>query len=125
MTKEKLKHFQDLLETEKKALEEQLQGLGHRLNDEGDWIAVPMEQDGNEADYLDQATHVEAFEDRVGALTQLEKQYSDIIRALNKITNNTYGICEISGDKIEEDRLEANPAARTCKRHMNDRLPEE
>lgn len=125
MTKEKLKHFQDLLETEKNALEEQLQGLGHRLNDEGDWIAVPMEQDGNEADYLDQATHVEAFEDRVGALTQLEKQYSDIVRALNKIANGTYGNCEISGDKIEEDRLEANPAARTCKRHMNDRLPEE
>lgn len=125
MTKEKLKHFQGLLETEKQALEEQLQSLGHRLNDSGDWIAVPMEQDGNEADYLDQATHVEAFEDRVGALTQLEVQYHDVTRALNKIANNTYGICEISGDKIEEDRLEANPSSRTCKKHMNDRLPEE
>jgi len=124
MTKEKLKHFQDLLETEKRELEEKLSALGHRTNESGDWVATPVEQDGNEADYLDQATHVEAFEDRVGALTQLEKQYSDITRALEKIANGTYGTCEISGDKIEEDRLEANPSARTCKKHMNDRIEE-
>src|SRR5690606_35240651 len=97
----------------------------HRLNDSGDWIATPVEQDGNEADYLDQATHVEAFESHVGALTQLEKQYSDILRALKKIDAGKYGVCEISGNTIELDRLEANPAARTCKAHMNERIEEE
>ncbi len=107
------------------SLEDKLGVLGHRVNNDGDWVATPMEQDGNEADFLDQATHVEAFEDRVGALTELEKQYSDILRALKKIEDGTYGICEISGDKIEEDRLEANPSARTCKAHMHEKIIEE
>ena len=30
----------------------------------------------------------------------------------------TYGSCEISGEAIEVERLEANPAARTCKAHI-------
>lgn len=122
MTKEQTKHFQTLLESERVSLEEKLGALGHRINENGDWIATPPEQDGNEADYLDQATLVEAFEDRVATLSQLEKQYSDIKRALDKIAAGTYGMCEISGEPIELDRLEANPSARTCKKHMNDRL---
>lgn len=124
MTKEQVQHFKTLLETEKVALEEKLGELGHRVNNNGDWVATPPEQDGNEADFLDQATHVEAFEERVAALNQLERQYSDIMRALTKITNNTYGICEISGTPIELDRLEANPSARTAKAHMNERIEE-
>ncbi len=124
MTKEQMRHFQSMLEAEKTALEEKLGALGHRLNANGDWIATPPEQDGNEADYLDQATHVEAFEDRVATLSQLEKQYNDITRALGKMNDGTYGICEISGEKIELDRLEANPSARTCKKHMNERIEE-
>ena len=35
------------------------------------------------------------------------------------IAAGTYGTCEVSGEQIEEDRLEADPAARTCKAHMN------
>jgi len=124
MTKEQVKHFKDWLESEKTSLEEKLSALGHRINDAGDWVATPPEQDGNEADYLDQATHVEAFEERVAALSQLERRYSDIMRALGKIEANTYGICEISGETIELDRLEANPSARTSKAHMNERIEE-
>jgi RNA polymerase-binding transcription factor DksA len=41
-----------------------------------------------------------------------------VVHALGKIEAGTYGVCEVSGMDIEEDRLEANPAARTCKAHM-------
>ena len=44
----------------------------------------------------------------------------DIKRALKKIKDDEYGKCELCGEDIEEDRLEANPAARTCKKHMGE-----
>jgi len=48
----------------------------------------------------------------------------DIDNALDKIKNNTYGICEECEEKITEKRLEANPVARyciTCKRMMEEK----
>ena len=39
--------------------------------------------------------------------------------ALERIEKGTYGICEVGNEEIEEDRLNANPAARTCKAHLN------
>ena len=51
-------------------------------------------------------------------LKELEIRYNDIKDALDKIEKNKYGICEVSGEEIEEERLIANPAARTCKAHM-------
>ncbi len=52
----------------------------------------------------------------------LENRWNEVRAALKKIEAGTYGICEISGEPIEEDRLEVNPAARTCKEHMDESL---
>jgi RNA polymerase-binding transcription factor DksA len=48
----------------------------------------------------------------------LEGRRTDVKEALDKIEEGRFGICEECGEKIEEDRLEANPSARTCKAHM-------
>lgn len=48
---------------------------------------------------------------------QLRDQLDDIERALSKLEDGTYGICEICGDPISEARLEAIPAARFCIQH--------
>ncbi|OPY75981.1 MAG: RNA polymerase-binding transcription factor DksA [Syntrophorhabdus sp. PtaU1.Bin153] len=48
----------------------------------------------------------------------------EIDNALDKIKNETYGICEECEEKISEKRLEANPVARyciTCKRMMEEK----
>lgn len=42
------------------------------------------------------------------------KILEEIERALEKIENGTYGICERCGEPIEEKRLEAKPYARYC-----------
>ncbi len=42
------------------------------------------------------------------------KILEEIERALEKIENGTYGICERCGGPIEEKRLEAKPYARYC-----------
>jgi RNA polymerase-binding transcription factor DksA len=49
----------------------------------------------------------------------LKARYQDIVLAMEKIDADTYGFCETCGAPVEQDRLNVNPAARTCKAHMN------
>ena len=66
-----LDHFKQKLETEKGRLENELAGLGRRLNDSGDWVAVPDQDLDDAADPLDRAQEVEEFEGRVATLSVL------------------------------------------------------
>jgi DnaK suppressor protein len=118
--KKTMTQLQGLLEAEQKVLQAELSDIGVQNPATGDWQAVPVQTDGDaESDYTDQADYVEDFESRSGRLNELEHRYQDITIALEKIANNTYGICEKSGEPIEIDRLMANPAAKTCKAMMN------
>lgn len=99
----------------------ELQGLGvHNPDNPHDWIATPEPEQSGEADPNVAADRVEDWDERRAILSQLERRYNDLNRALEKVKNGTYGVCEISGEEIEEDRLRANPAARTCKAHIED-----
>ena len=70
------------------------------------------------ADPNETADNIEEFEENTAVLKELEIRYNNIKDTLAKIEEGKFGICEISGEPIEEDRLIANPAARTCKKHM-------
>ena len=119
MTKTQLQHFKDLLTEEFGVLTSELTNIAHQ-NERGDWQVTPeIQEDGAEADENAQADIVEEFESRVGRLEVLEKRYNQVRDALERIEGGTYGICKKSGAKIELDRLEANPAAETCKAMMN------
>jgi DnaK suppressor protein len=48
----------------------------------------------------------------------LEGRLADIARAFDKLEDGTYGTCEICGKDIEDERLEAIPAARLCFEHQ-------
>lgn len=99
----------------------ELQTLGiHNPQVKEDWIALPDGVGMGESDEDLLADKTEDWEERVATLTALETQYNDIVRALAKIENGTYGVCEISGEEIEVARLDANPSARTCMAHMDD-----
>lgn len=113
--------YKDALEKELAQLVTDLQGLGiHNPNVPSDWIATPGEVTDAEPDENVAADRSEDWQERRGTVATLEARYNNINRALLKIENNTYGMCEICGDPIEADRLEANPAARTNKAHIND-----
>jgi RNA polymerase-binding protein DksA len=105
------------LEAEKKLVETELKDLG-QVDQKGDWEATPEAQSAPEPDENDLADRTEDFEERSATLNVLEARLKDIQDALKKIEDGTYGICEVCGKPIEEDRLEANPAARTCKACM-------
>ena len=113
------KHFKDKLEGEKKLLEEELKKIGRRNPDNpSDWEALPAERDSSQADDNTVADSIEDYEENVAIVNTLEARYQDTKLALDKIEKGTYGICEIGDKEIEVARLEANPSAHTCKKHM-------
>jgi DnaK suppressor protein len=114
-----INHFKERLEAERKTLEEELGQIALFNTDTNIWEATPDQDMMGEIDDNDAADRFEDFEERTGMVTTLQARLNDVNRALRKIESGTYGKCEISGDAIEEDRLEANPAARTNKAHMN------
>lgn len=115
-------------DTQKQKLEKELADLTEELKELGihnpqvkeDWIAIPQDVASQEADENVGADRAEDWLERTATLGALETRYNNIERALSKIVAGTYGTCEICNAPIEEDRLEVNPAARTCKTHIND-----
>ncbi len=113
-------HFKEKLLAELKRLESELETVGRKNpSNPLDWEAKEGEMNTDTAEEAEIAEGIEQYENNSAILKQLEIQYNDVKDALAKIDTGTYGICEVSGLPIEEDRLEANPAARTCKAEMN------
>lgn len=110
--------YKTKLEEEKKILEDELASMGKLDKETGEWEATPPAQSAPEADEIDMADRTEDYEERSAITDTLDQRLDDINNALQKIETGKYGICEVCGNPIEEDRLEANPAARTCKACM-------
>lgn len=112
--------FKQKLETEKAELEAQLSTIGRKNPDNpSDWEAVPVERDVSQADENIVADSIADYEDNNAILNTLEARYKDVKSGLDKIKHGVFGICQVCKKEIELDRLTANPAARTCKEHMN------
>ena len=114
--------YKEKLEGEKVTLENELRTVGRRNpSNPADWEPTPGVSNGNlRADRNEAADKIEQFEENSAILKELEIRYNNVIGALKKIEDGSFGVCEVSGEKIEEDRLEANPAARTCKKHLGE-----
>lgn len=115
-----LEHLRQKLEEEKKILIEELESVG-RINPDNkdDWEARPAEIIVSSADANEVGDAYEAYRENASILNELEIRFNNVKNALKKIEDGSYGFCKISGEPIERDRLEANPAAETCKEHMN------
>lgn len=111
--------FKAKIEEELSRVEAELQSVGVQ-DASGDWEGkettletMSPVQDPNEA-----ADKQEEYVTNRAVNDTLEVRYKELKDALARIEAGTYGICEVSGEPIEEERLEANPAARTCTAHM-------
>jgi len=108
------------LEDELALLEKELATVG-RVNPDNakDWEAKPTETDIMENDEEETADKIEGYEENNAILTQLENRFNEVKNALEKINSGKgYGLCEVCNEPIEASRLDANPAATTCLRHM-------
>ena len=105
------------LSREKESIEKDLNSLGRKLDNKRDWIIVPDGRTEEFMDTLDEANLTEEFTEKIAVLNVLEQRHEQVLRALRAIENATYGICEIEGCQISEERLEVNPSATTCIKH--------
>lgn len=109
----------DKLLAEKATIEEELSGIARFNPETTQWEATPDQDLMGEIDDNDAADRFEDFEERSSMTHALQSRLSDIDAALASIEEGTYGKCVVCGKAIESDRLAANPAAKTCKEHMN------
>jgi RNA polymerase-binding transcription factor DksA len=106
------------LESELSRITQELTLIAIFDSETGDWIIRTDDLDQTETDENNQADASEEADERTSILALLENQYRLLVHALKKFELKTYGVCEISGEPIEEKRLLVNPAARTCTHHM-------
>ncbi|QQG38064.1 MAG: TraR/DksA C4-type zinc finger protein [Candidatus Kaiserbacteria bacterium] len=116
LSEDELQDLRANLEAERDSLDEELAEHGQSNN--GDWQGGSGELRGEEADPTDAADKIEELVTNVPLVEELETRRKEIEAALKKMDDGTYGICEKCGEPIPVDRLEANPAAKTCITHV-------
>ena len=87
---------------------------------EGDMGAlVAASVDSNADDEHDPEGQTIAYErSQLGALTEQARQHlAEVDAAVARAAAGTYGACEVCGEAIDPDRLDARPTARTCIAH--------
>jgi DnaK suppressor protein len=105
MEREKKEIFRQLLLDQLRKLEEEAHETLHSLHRQGNLET---------ADPIDAAEeeHNRGFTLRLRDREQ--KLRKKILRALEKLEDGTYGICEVCGEPIEEKRLLSRPVATLC-----------
>ncbi|MES2416340.1 MAG: TraR/DksA C4-type zinc finger protein [Patescibacteria group bacterium] len=114
------KKIKEELEKEKNLLSGQMNDMGKLNPETGQWETQPEAQDFPEADANDQADRFEDYESKSSMMRDLQKRWNNILNAIKNINKTSFGKCEICKKDIEAARMKANPAARTCKKHINE-----
>ncbi len=72
----------------------------------------------NNIDDMQDMASLESDSARLSSLLKQQRhELKEVDHALAKIRDNTYGICEASGEEIPIERLRAEPHARYCLEH--------
>jgi DnaK suppressor protein len=107
-----LSELKEALLQEKTKLEENLGRIAKPLDKKAGDYETSFEDIGTDRE--DNTTEVEQYTDNLPVEITLEKKLQDIIDALKKMDDGTYGICANCNQEIDIERLRANPAAKTC-----------
>ncbi|MDP1620606.1 MAG: TraR/DksA C4-type zinc finger protein [Candidatus Moranbacteria bacterium] len=107
-----LSELKEALLTEKTNLENNLGRIAKSVDSKiGDYEPV-FDEIGNDRE--DNTTEVEEYTDNLPVEIALEKKLQNVILALSKMEDGTYGVCENCRQEIALERLKANPSAQTC-----------
>jgi len=114
MEKDKLPQFKKLLEEKRAKVEKELESIAQRDPKlKGDYdtrfpdFGAPQSTD-------ESALEVAAYESTLPIEYALEVRLQEINKALDKIKNGKFGLCEKCGQAIDEKRLMIMPEAETC-----------
>jgi len=114
------KIYKEKLKEELKILEEELSKVGIKdPSNPNNWISKKPKENISPADENEVADTIDDTEINNAIVNDLEIRYKNVKLALEKIEKGTYGICEVSGEQISEERLKANPSARMKKEYTD------
>ncbi len=112
MRKKYLEYFENLLLKKRKEKREELEDIEERIRmSQQEYTSELSLHPDHDADI---AFDSEAREENVHTAGNKADILGRIDRALKKISNGGYGICEDCGEEIERKRLECIPYARFC-----------
>ena len=112
------KKIKEKLEKERDFLVSEMKDIGKLNPETNEWEATPEDMGYIETDQNDMADRFEDFESKSSMMKILEAKLSNIVHALKGIGRESFGKCEVCKKDIELARMEANPSARTCKKHL-------
>ena len=111
----KLNIYKEKLEEELNLLEEELNKIGVKdPKNQDNWEAKQPDENISPADENEVADTIDDYENNNAIVNELEIRYKNVRSALERIEQDNFGICEVCGKEVSEDRLEANPAATRC-----------
>ncbi len=113
------KKIKEKLEQERDELLEQMKDMGKRNPKTGEWEVV-QENTTHEADQNNMADRFEDYEGKSGMMDVFESRLENIEKAIANLGKASFGVCKVCKKEIEAKRIEANPAATTCKKHLED-----
>lgn len=103
-----------MIEETKKQLNRELEDLKKQLAiyKSEDPLADPNQSSSRTVD--DEVTVSEGHDRVVATRLELKSRLAEVSKALRKIDDGKYGICENCGKKISKERLNALPTASLC-----------
>lgn len=110
------KHDLEAFEMQLNEMKTELEATIARLIDERE--AVSTSEDG--VDLEDGISLENESKNEAALLKQQRHELEEVIHALSKIKNGTYGICEASEEAIPLARLKAIPHTRYCIEYQKD-----
>lgn len=120
LSKTELMELRATLDAERGSLQEEMAMYGKKDVTTGEWEGSSADEtngNGEEADPIDVADQIEELVVNTPLVDELQKRAHEVDAAIARMEDGTYGICEIGGEEILFERLEANPAARMCIEH--------
>ncbi len=112
MNQEKLKEIKNKLEKKRESVIEELESFARENKEIKDDFETKFPHLGDHMD--ENAIEVSDYENQLSVEHNLENDLKKIDKALEKIENGTYGVCEKCGGEINLERLEALPEAAEC-----------
>jgi DnaK suppressor protein len=115
-----LSKFREQLERQRAELQAELTDLiGENTNDD------QSESYGVKNHPADDASDLFIRERNLAISGDLQQELAAVQQALGRVENGTYGFCEVCGEPIGIERLEARPSATLCIRHQREREEQE
>lgn len=119
MDKDLLKQIKDKLLKEKERLENELLSIADKKEEVANDFDSRFPNWGDDID--SNAAEVDTYSSRLGIEKNLESLLQSTVKALAKIDNGTYGLCEQCGKEIQVERLKVYPAANFCMKCQADK----